>query len=273
MKFSLITATHHRPDLLATQALPSVLQQEDTDFEWIVINDGQDPETGALIRQVTSDISINYIEIPHLEAGFGLCRARNIGLQRASGDLVGYLDDDNQLVESFTRDISVLFDRQPSIRCVIPRQLRRRDIVRNGQCHKRGKSFISPASDATVWDFVIQRALFDSNGFVHYRGKAPTWNPDFKIFCDYEYFLRCCNRWPIEEFALASEIGVYYTQTSEGVIGRSTYPEWADELSQICDRPNRYSILDSEALGALQIAIARWQKKSMQQCSIQAFRP
>ena len=45
MKLSLITGTRERANTLASCALPSVLMQTDCQFEWIVINDGADPQT------------------------------------------------------------------------------------------------------------------------------------------------------------------------------------------------------------------------------------
>jgi glycosyltransferase involved in cell wall biosynthesis len=48
MKLSLITATYFRAELFSRRALPSVLEQTDLGFEWIVINDGADPETKNL---------------------------------------------------------------------------------------------------------------------------------------------------------------------------------------------------------------------------------
>lgn len=271
MKLSIITATHHRPNLLASCAAPSILTQLDHCFEWVVVNDGQDIPTRQIVNQLQTDIKIRYIEISHCKTGFGLCHSRNIALQEASGDIVAYLDDDNQLAPSFSADTKMFFKQQPSVRCLIPKQIRRRNIVGHGQLLKKGKSFVSPEPNTTIWDFVVQKALFDSNGFTHYKDNAPQWNLGFKIFCDYEYFLSCLNQWGMKSFSIASNANVFYTQTSEGIIGQSTYQEWADELSRICDYSFNYSAINEEVLTTLKAVVTRWRRKQTQHNSIAAF--
>jgi hypothetical protein len=42
---------------------------------------------------------------------------------------------------------------------------------------------------------ITQRSLFESNGFTHYRADAPRWNPDYRMFADYEFFLGRLRQW------------------------------------------------------------------------------
>jgi glycosyltransferase involved in cell wall biosynthesis len=57
---SIVTATHNRPEALVSKALPSILQQADRSFEWIVINDGADPQTRQTIQQLQTNFEIIY---------------------------------------------------------------------------------------------------------------------------------------------------------------------------------------------------------------------
>ncbi|NEU71852.1 glycosyltransferase [Hassallia byssoidea VB512170] len=61
MKISIITATYNRPSQLSAMArsaralaiaLPSILNQIDNQFEWIIVNDGGDPETREISAQL-----------------------------------------------------------------------------------------------------------------------------------------------------------------------------------------------------------------------------
>ncbi|BAU10406.1 hypothetical protein LEP3755_08900 [Leptolyngbya sp. NIES-3755] len=260
MKLSLITATHRRSHLLETRALPSILNQSDSEFEWIVINDGRDAKTRELIQPFTTVI---YREIDHSETGFGLCIARNLGLSVATGEIVAYLDDDNAIAPQFVAEIKAFFQQSSQIRCCMVQQERRRNIVQNGELIKQGKSFISPDANSTVSDFIQHKALFDSNGFAHLRENAPSWNPDYRVFADYEYFLQCLDRW--KQFCIFPSVLVDYVQTSEGVIGRSTYEEWATELSNLLQHKGLMDV-DRQILNQF---IEKWQNKSTQ--SISAF--
>jgi len=57
MHFSLITATHHRPDKLMQVCLPSVLGQTDQNFEWVIVNDGANVPTRGLVAQIQAEAS------------------------------------------------------------------------------------------------------------------------------------------------------------------------------------------------------------------------
>ncbi|MHC5755154.1 MAG: glycosyltransferase family A protein [Nostoc sp.] len=52
---------------LASTALPSIQSQTDRNFEWIVINDGADPDTKDIINSIKAkaDFPISYIEMEH----------------------------------------------------------------------------------------------------------------------------------------------------------------------------------------------------------------
>ncbi|MBW4559446.1 MAG: glycosyltransferase family 2 protein [Trichormus sp. ATA11-4-KO1] len=94
MKLSLITATHKRPNQLQQILLPSILAQTSHDFEWIVINDGSEQETKEIITSINSNIEIKYWETPHI----GLCASRNLGLEKAIGKLVGFIDNELEYI-------------------------------------------------------------------------------------------------------------------------------------------------------------------------------
>ncbi len=90
---SVIIPTHNRPELLK-QAILSVLRQTFTDFEVIVIDDG-DREAGTeTVVSSFNDSRIRYIaqENPHS----GAPSARNRGAKESSAELLAFLDDDDE---------------------------------------------------------------------------------------------------------------------------------------------------------------------------------
>ena len=91
MKLSIITAAHERPNKLRDRCLPSIASQTRRDFEWVVVNDGDDAETKHVVDSAAADMDMRYIATPHR----GLVASRNLGLDKATGDLISFLDDDN----------------------------------------------------------------------------------------------------------------------------------------------------------------------------------
>jgi glycosyltransferase involved in cell wall biosynthesis len=246
MKLSIITATYHRAKMLASRALPSVMAQTCHDFEWVVINDGGDEATRALIESLDLPFPLVYRDMPHPAQGFGLCHGRNLGLEVARGERIAYLDDDNALEPEFVAVMTQLFEAQPSFSlcCCFPQQRRRRDVVKEGNIVREGKPFISPSDCCEPTALIQQRELFDSNGFTHVRSGCPQWNPAYRVFADYEYFLQSLSLWGKNSFQVYSPALVNYVQTSDGVIGQSSYAEWAHELVSLAEQSESYSILE-----------------------------
>jgi glycosyltransferase involved in cell wall biosynthesis len=274
-KTTIITATRNRSSILQSKAIPSLLKQTDQDFEWVVVNDGADPQTCQVIDRLQTNFPIVYREIEHTEKGFGLAHGRNCGLEASTGDIVCYLDDDNSLAPNYLTVVKAFFQSpmqkkpsHPQASFAMVQQSRHRDVYRNGQLVRQGKTFISPNADCTVEDLILHRQLFDSNGFAHLRSGAPSWNPDYRIFIDYEYFLRCVSLWGSEGFALVPEVLVDYVQSSEGIIGRSNYVEWADEIDRLC-ASGQYPILDSRSIMELSNLARSWRERKGQ--GISAF--
>lgn len=270
MKLSLITATHFRPQLLANCAVPSVMNQSDCEFEWIIINDGKDPQTRDLIQSLKTDCSmLVYLEMEHPREGFGLCHARNLGLSVATGELIAYLDDDNAIAPTFVAKTKAFFEAHPLIRCAMVQQRRKRIVVRNEQPIKESRPFIAPDQWSRDVNLIQMQDLFDSNGYTHRRENAPQWSPEYKVFADYEYFLQCLEAWGRNSFCVHPEILVDYVQRSDGVIGRSTYGEWATELAAVV-RQHQQALSETD-LEALDTLIQKWQNKHIHNQKIPAF--
>ncbi|MEO0854786.1 MAG: glycosyltransferase family A protein [Cyanobacteria bacterium J06648_11] len=258
MVFSLITSSRNRSKLLKMRSLPSVLAQTSRQFEWVFINDGGDPATRDAIASIETDFPIVYSEMEHPSDGFGLCHGRNFGLSLAQGEWVAYLDDDNAIAPEFVETAIAFMEEHPEVACAMTRQSRRRDITRDGKAVKRGNSFISPSFPANVEALIRHRELFDSNGFIHRLIGSPRWNPSYRVYADYEYFLQCLCVWGRDRFAVLPEVLVDYVQSSDGVIGQSGHGEWAAELKQLLDESARFEgVLGSED----KVQLARLQQK------------
>ena len=94
MKISVITPTWQRHSLLLERCIPSVAAQTIA-VEHVISSDGPDPE----LRSLLAGMDVVYVEqAEHSDdpCNYG-ARARNRGLEAATGDLIAYVDDDNAL--------------------------------------------------------------------------------------------------------------------------------------------------------------------------------
>jgi len=86
---SVIIPTYNRNNLVK-EAIDSVLQQSFNDFEVIIIDDGSTDDTASEIQ----GISDNRIKYFYKENG-GVSSARNLGLLKAQGKYIAFLDSDD----------------------------------------------------------------------------------------------------------------------------------------------------------------------------------
>jgi glycosyltransferase involved in cell wall biosynthesis len=91
MKFSIIIPTYNRANFLL-DTINSVLLQNYSYFEVIVVDDGSTDQTPFIMEQFTTN-RIKYIRTENLERG----SARNTGVKAATGDYVTFLDSDDKI--------------------------------------------------------------------------------------------------------------------------------------------------------------------------------
>jgi glycosyltransferase involved in cell wall biosynthesis len=107
MKISIITASLNRKEFIGA-AIESVLDQNYPDFEHWIIDGGSSDGTLAFLKQY-----------PHLkllsEPDGGVYDAWNKGIERASGDVVGFLNTDDQYAPGIFRLVNEALDRSSAL--------------------------------------------------------------------------------------------------------------------------------------------------------------
>lgn len=89
MRVTALIVTHNRCRLLK-QAVASVLLQTHPVFELIIVNDASSDGTDEYLESLDSVIVITN------KSSLGGAQARNLGIAAASGDVIAFLDDDDQ---------------------------------------------------------------------------------------------------------------------------------------------------------------------------------
>ncbi len=88
---TVVIPTRNRPDMV-TRAVESALAQTYEALEVIVIIDGPDPETESRLGTIADP---RLVVIP-LQKNRGAAGARNLGVERAKGSWIAFLDDDDE---------------------------------------------------------------------------------------------------------------------------------------------------------------------------------
>lgn len=108
LSFSVIMPVFNRSDLVL-DSIDSILRQSYKNFELVIIDDGSNDDTCEIIRKVISQNSNVNIELIELCENKGVSFARNRGLEKATGDIITYLDSDNVWDEDYLLILNDVF--------------------------------------------------------------------------------------------------------------------------------------------------------------------
>ena len=106
-RVSVVLATRNRRTVLA-RALASVDAQRFRDFEVVVVDDGSTDGTADWLRAAHPAVRLEA-----LHACCGAAAARNRGVERARGEIVAFLDDDDAWHPSYLETQVAQFDAHP----------------------------------------------------------------------------------------------------------------------------------------------------------------
>jgi glycosyltransferase involved in cell wall biosynthesis len=93
--FSIVIATYNRAHMIS-RAIESVINQEYEDWELIVVDDGSEDDTSAVVLKY-KDARIQY----HFQENRGRSAARNAGVELSKGKMLCFLDDDDWYYSHF----------------------------------------------------------------------------------------------------------------------------------------------------------------------------
>lgn len=110
--FSIITPSYNRAHLLPIMIL-SVLRQTYTDWELIIVDDGSTDNTSDL-EHIKSDPRIKYVK----KENSGAAHSRNVGARHASGELIVFLDSDDEAKETWLSTVGANIDEDTGLFCL-----------------------------------------------------------------------------------------------------------------------------------------------------------
>ena len=184
---SVIIPTFNRRWILK-EAIDSVLAQDFTDFELIVVDDGSTDDTGQLLDSYGQDLTV--LRQPNR----GVSAARNLGIGAAAGQLIAFLDSDDLWLP---RKLSVqvdFFNTNPGVVINQTEEIWIRNGVRVNPKTRHQKisglifeqslelCLVSPSA------VMMRRSLFDQVGLF---------DEDLPACEDYDLWLRISWRFPV----------------------------------------------------------------------------
>lgn len=230
---SIVIPTRNRSALLG-RALESVLKQEYHHLEVIVVDDASDDSTPALIDGYCGKFPI--FEHIRNEVRCGGAESRNIGMQKANGKYIAFLDDDDEwLRKKIITQVKIL-ENNPSIGAVACWFNR----IYSGGIQK---SRLIPEVD---FETMLWENFIGSFSFCMVRSniaKSAMLDPDLKSSQDWHFWLllsRITKIYVVEDYLVnyydnhKAKISRSYSNKFYGL--RKMYFKYRDYMSEDCRR-------------------------------------
>lgn len=189
------------------EAIESIINQTYKDFEFIIVNDGDD----VILNYESFDPRIKVI---HNLENIGLTKSLNIAIREAKGDYIARMDADD--ISHPTRLEEQVNFLESNPRCVLVGTWAE-IIDKNGKILRIVKH---PCENA-----VIQRELIKYNPFIHssimFRNVLK-YNENFKYAQDYELYFRIARGWDDGYMDLANipKILHQYRETDKSITSK-----------------------------------------------------
>lgn len=151
MRFSLIVATVGRADELE-RFLTSVDAQTYRNFELVVVDQNSDDRVMLILASYENKFPILHLRTQEQ----GASRARNIGLQHISGDVVAFPDDDCKYPTDLLAMVARKFDGRPKLDGLALCSVDEEGRVSNGRLDERS----GPINESNVWARAIEYTMF-----------------------------------------------------------------------------------------------------------------
>jgi glycosyltransferase involved in cell wall biosynthesis len=220
--FSLVMPMFRDDERTIRKAIDSIIDQDVTNWELIVIINGQWKDrnkTEKIVEKYTKkDKRISLIKLNAANS----CTARNAGADVAKGDFVAFFSSDFYMYPGALRKWKKTFDQQPEA-----------DFIYSGYgLMKDGKMVANTLSEPfDPWRLRIENYI--DGGFPMRRkvSEKCKWNPDVKSLNDWDFWLTVIDKgfkgYYMPDFTYAAEV------PKEGGLSSNSAKNWLERVSQI----------------------------------------
>ncbi|WP_303849705.1 glycosyltransferase [Seleniivibrio woodruffii] len=189
LKISVITPTFNRRGLLK-RAVESVLSQTYPNFEHIIVNDGG--ESAKDIIEGFADSRLKYYDS---KKNLGRSGSRNFALERATGDIICYLDDDDLYLENHFATVADFFSKNSEAAACYTAQYYCVENEYGEVLHKRHMSPAPrPLTDLYYNNFINMNILAHRKTALETAGM---FNNRLKAYVDWDFVLQLSKHFDI----------------------------------------------------------------------------
>lgn len=211
---SVVIPTHNRADLLP-RAIKSVLNQTYAVKEIHVVSDGSEDDTDNIVEKISKQFPQVYYHSYH--PGRGGNYARNYGIKMSAGDVVAFLDDDDEWhSDKIEKQIALMkADRKIGLVCTGTNRV----FVEQGTSN----AYIPPAPYDCEKEILLKNCIGSTTTVMVRRElfeKAGVFDEALPALQDYDMWVRLCQVTKVG--VVKSPCVEYYNYETSGQISQNT---------------------------------------------------
>lgn len=179
---SVIIPTYNRASVLF-RAIDSVLAQTYKNYELLIVDDGSSDETHELLLPLIKLEKIKYFK----HQNRGVSATRNVGVQKASGELITFLDSDDEWLPHKLQEQLNFIAQNPQIQIVYGEEL----WIRNGK--RVNQKAIHKKSGGHIFPACVQQCLIAPSSVMLFKNlflQMGGFDESFTICEDYDLWLK-----------------------------------------------------------------------------------
>lgn len=256
MKISVIIPAYNVQEYIR-RSIESVLCQEIKPFEVIVIDDGSTDNTAKIIKEYPNIIY-------YYKENGGEPTARNLGIQKAKGDWIAWLDSDDEWLPNHLENFKKVLIKSPFLKWygapinsfnssngkIIEKyhKSKKNKLIDNSY-FKDYMSAIPPYAFFSSDTFVIKKSVFDKVGYFDELKK---------VGCDLDMWFRIALQFP--EIGFSHEVGANVFRR-ENSISHTTHKPFINALNRFRDSENMAKELGPKYVDRVEPRIIYWVTK------------
>ena len=157
---SVVMPTFNRASVLS-EAIRSVLEQTYRDFELIVVDDGSEDDTAAVVNGIADE----RLRFHRSERNRGGNWARNRGIEHARGEILSFLDSDDAFLPHKLSIVADFFAKNPKIDVLVDSYLHKTHRGPKAKVRRRINPVVRSTDEfrASVFGRVIRKATSGIN--------------------------------------------------------------------------------------------------------------
>jgi glycosyltransferase involved in cell wall biosynthesis len=232
---------------IISSAIKSVLYQSYPHWELIIMDDGSNDDTPAILATFDDD-RIHYYSQPNQ----GPAVARDNALGKARGDFVAYLDSDNALLPNYLETMVDHFEQQPSASYGIPKGHYTHELYINNELVTSIDMTSQFPEQLSITDIFHRSIHFDMNGFMHKRAlinEGIQFDPSLPGFEDWDLVMQIGDKYP-SGFLYVPEVLYDYHQRygSDGMVANTSvrYIDIAHKFEAIYQKHRHASLMQGQ---------------------------